>query len=189
DGTTWPTVICLGEILIDLVALEPDLAVGDAITFHRSPGGAPANVAVALARLGSDAAFIGKLGGDPFGESLRQMLVRERVDLRGVVLAPSARTALAFVGSDASGGRSFVFYHAGMADTLLTDEEVNRELISQARIFHFGSGTLVAEPGHSATLTAANLAREQRCLVSFDPNLRLELWRSPEAARRTIEHA
>jgi len=141
---------------------------------------------VALARLGIDVAFMGKVGGDAFGHSLREILTSEGVDVRGLIEAPTAKTALAFVGSDANGGREFVFYHQGMADTLLSPEEVDRDLIANARIFHFGSVTLAAEPSRTATSAAAQWAHEQRCLVSFDPNVRLEVWDSAQHARNSM---
>src|SRR5438445_6739436 len=172
--TSWASVVTLGEVLIDFVPLDFEGPIELAPTFHRAAGGAPANVAVALARLGVDVAFIGKVGGDAFGHSLRAILTTEGVDVRGAVESPTAQTALAFVGSDGRGGREFVFYHRGMADTLLRAEEVDRELIANARIFHFGSVTLAAEPGRAATASAAQWAREAGCLVSFDPNVRLE---------------
>jgi fructokinase len=178
----WPGVVCLGEVLTDFVALDNGMRLQAATNFHRAAGGAPANVAVALARLGIDVGFIGKVGGDAFGHSLREILATEGVDVRGLVQVPTAQTALAFVGSDARGGREFVFYHHGMADTLLRPEEVNRDLIANARIFHFGSVTLATEPSRTATSAAARWAREQDCLVSFDPNVRLEVWDSPHQA-------
>jgi fructokinase len=141
---------------------------------------------VALARLGTGVAFIGKVGGDAFGLSLRETLAAEGVTVRGLVEAPTARTALAFVGSDGHGGREFVFYHQGMADTLLRPEEVDRDLIANARIFHFGSVTLAAEPSRTATAAAARWAHEHGCLVSFDPNVRLEVWDSPRQAWDTM---
>ena len=178
----WPAVVCLGEVLIDFVARDGDLPLQQATNFHKAAGGAPANVAVALARLGTSVAFIGKVGGDAFGQSLRETLAAEGVTVRGLVEAPTARTALAFVGSDGHGGRQFVFYHRGMAHTLLRSEEVDRELIANARIFHFGSVTLAAEPSRAATAAAAQWAHEAGCLVSFDPNVRLEVWDSPRHA-------
>ena len=180
--TAWPAIVCLGEVLIDFVPFEVSLPIEQATSFHRSAGGAPANVAVALSRLGVPSAFIGKLGGDPFGRFLHQTLADESVDLRGVVVDAGAQTPLAFVGSDGKAGRSFVFYHKQMADTLLKPEEVDIELIAHASVFHFGSVTLAAEPSRSATLAAARWAREHGCLVSFDPNVRLELWDAPRAA-------
>jgi len=182
----WPAVVCLGEVLIDLVARDSDLPLQQATTFHKAAGGAPANVAAALARLGIPVAFIGKVGGDAFGQSLRETLAAEGVVVRGMVEAPTARTALAFVGSDGRGGREFVFYHRGMADTLLRAEEVDRELIANARIFHFGSVTLATEPSRAATAAAAQWAREAGCLVSFDPNVRLEVWDSPGHAQDSM---
>lgn len=186
---TWPTVVSLGELLLDLVAVDPTLPLMDVTGFHRAAGGAPANVAVALARLGVRAGFIGKVGDDVFGHWLRQTLLDADVDVRGLLIDPSARTPLAFAGSDGQGGRTFVFYHHGMADTLLRTEDVNTELIAQAKIFHFGSVTLADSPGREATLFAASEARRRGCLVSFDPNVRLGLWDSPDAAREAITAA
>ena len=99
------------------------------------------------------------MGDDRFGEFLRATLAVEGVDVRGLLAAPTARTALAFVGSDGQGGREFVFYHQGMAHTLLRAEELDQDLIGHARIFHFGSVTLAAEPSRGATAAAARCAR------------------------------
>src|SRR5207244_13499361 len=121
-----------------------------------------------------------------FARFLRQTLADERVNVHGLVDAPNAHTPLAFVGSDGGGGRSFVFYHRGMADTLLRPDEVDRDLIAHAGIFHFGSVTLAEGPSRTATLSAAQWAREHGCLVSFDPNVRLELWDTPSRALESI---
>lgn len=184
-----PPAVCMGELLIDLVAVGAGATIDDAPTFLRAAGGAPANVAVGLARLGARPAFIGKVSGDAFGRFLRTTLESEGVDVRGLVIDPKARTPLAFVGSDGAGGRTWIFYHRGMADTILRPDEVDRDLILGARVFHFGSVSLAAEPGRSATLGAARLARESGCIVSFDPNVRLELWDSPEEARERVLEA
>src|SRR6266567_1783063 len=107
DGAGWPVVVCLGEVLTDFVALDDGLPLDQATNFRKAAGGAPANVAVGLARLGTRVAFIGKAGGDAFGLALRGTLAAEGVDVRGFVAEPTARTALAFVGPDGNGGRSF----------------------------------------------------------------------------------
>jgi fructokinase len=185
----WPAVVCQGELLVDLLAVGPDQTIDEATTFQKAPGGAPANVAVGLARLGTRTGFIGKVSSDAFGRFLRTTLEADGVDVRGLVADPDARTPLAFVGLDGARGRSFIFYHRGMADTILRPEEVDAELIGHARAFHFGSVSLSAEPGRSATLTGARIARARGCLVSFDPNVRLELWDSPEEARAAIHAA
>jgi sugar/nucleoside kinase (ribokinase family) len=154
----------------------------------RAAGGAPANVAVGLARLKRRSAFVGKVATDLFGRSLREVLESEGVDLRGLVEDAAAQTPLVFAGPDGEGGRTFVFYHHQMADTLLRGDELSaaRELIAHATAFHFDSVTLAAEPSASATLDALDWARERGCLVSFDPNVRLEVWASADAAHAGI---
>jgi len=185
-GSKRHPIVCLGEVLIDLVAADPGATVEESTVFRKAAGGAPANVAVGLARLRLHAAFIGKLAEDPFGKFLRITLESEGVDTSGLVTDQAARTPLAFVGAGMSKERGFVFYHRGMADTTLRTEELDRELIARARIFHFGSVTLVAEPGRTATIEAALLARGRGALVSFDPNIRLELWDRPQDAHDGI---
>jgi fructokinase len=182
----WPTIVSQGELLLDFVAVGSEQSIERASTFQRAAGGAPANVAVGVSRLGVSAGFIGKVSDDAFGRSLRDVLVAERVDVRGLVVDPLARTPLAFVGQEAAGGRTWIFYHRGLADTTMRPDEVDVGLIGNARVFHFGSVGLAAEPGRSATLTAARAAADRGCIVSFDPNVRLELWDSPDDARRWI---
>ena len=182
-------LVCLGELLVDLVALGPDDSIESATTFRKAAGGAPANVAVGVARLGVSVGFIGKLGNDAFGRFLRTTMVTNGVDVRNLVTDPAAKTPLAFVGSEAEGGRSFIFYHRGLADTILRPEELDGELIGHASIFHFGSVSLAAEPGRSATFAAGRIARDRGCLVSFDPNVRLQLWDSADEARACILEA
>ena len=177
------TVVCMGELLIDFVALETGVSVGEASGFQKAPGGAPANVAVAVKRLGMDSAFIGMVGSDPFGEYLAQVLKDNGVDISGLKFTDEARTALAFVSLQADGERSFVFYRHPSADMLMTPDDVEYSLINRAKAFHFGSISLIGEPSRSATLAAAAYALERGALVSYDPNLRRALWPSDEAAR------
>lgn len=177
------SVVCFGELLIDFVALEHGVSVGDASGFQKAPGGAPANVAVAVARLGHDVAFLGQVGDDPFGHHLADVLAAEGVDLRGLCYSTEARTALAFVSLTAEGERSFVFYRHPSADMLMRPDQVALDVLKDAKIFHFGSITMIGEPSRSATLLAAQEARSRGMLVSYDPNLRLSLWPSPQAAR------
>lgn len=177
------SVVCFGELLIDFVALESGVTVGEASGFQKAPGGAPANVAVAVSRLGHPAAFIGQVGDDPFGHYLAGVLKADHVDTAGLRFSSQARTALAFVALGADGERSFVFYRHPSADMLMRPDDVALGVIEQHRIFHFGSITLIDEPVRSATLMAAQHARSNQKLVSYDPNLRLALWPSEQAAR------
>jgi fructokinase len=177
------SVICMGELLIDFVASETGVSVGEASGFLKAPGGAPANVAVGVAKLGHLSAFLGQVGDDPFGHFLEEVLRETNVDTRWLRFSKEARTALAFVSLRADGERSFVFYRHPSADMLMRPEEVATELISDKRIFHFGSITLISEPSRSATLAAVEHARSRGLLISYDPNLRLALWQDAEAAR------
>src|SRR5690606_3184475 len=164
------TVVCMGEILIDFVALETGVSVGEASGFQKAPGGAPANVAVAVKRLGMDSAFIGMVGNDPFGQYLAQVLKDNGIDTTGLKFTDEARTALAFVSLRADGERSFSFYRHPSADMLMTADDVEYSLINRAKAFHFGSISLIGEPSRSATVAAAAYALERGALVSYDPN-------------------
>lgn len=176
-------LVCFGEMLIDFVALENDVTVGEASGFLKAAGGAPANVAVAAARLGTETAFIGKVGDDPFGHYLVNLLAENHVETEGCVFDAGARTALAFVSLTAEGERSFMFYRNPSADMLLQPTEVNADVIERSQAFHFGSISLISEPSRSATLRALQLAQQAGLLISYDPNLRLGLWASEDAAR------
>jgi len=176
-------IVSMGELLIDFVALESGVTVGDASGFQKAPGGAPANVAVAVERLGHQAAFLGQVGDDPFGHFLAEVMEAEGVDISGLRYTDKARTMLAFVSLAGGGERSFSFYRNPSADMLMTADDVALDVIESAKIFHFGSITMISEPSKSATLNAAQHARDNGLIVSYDPNLRLNLWESEESAR------
>lgn len=176
-------VVSMGELLIDFVALENGVGVGEASGFVKAAGGAPANVAVAVRKLGLSSAFIGQVGRDPFGEYLAGVLQYEGVDITGLKFTDKANTALAFVALGANGERSFSFYRNPSADMLMTPDDVDFSLIDAAKAFHFGSVSMIAEPSRAATLAAAKHAAEAGKWVSYDPNLRLALWPSEQAAR------
>ncbi len=175
-------VICLGEALIDFVALQSGVSLIEAQDFHKAAGGAPANVAVGLARLGARPAFIGKVGDEPFGQFLKKTLDDNGVDTTGMVLDPNARTGLAFVSLTETGERDFVFFRNPSADMTFRPDELAEELIPRAHILHYGSISLIDEPARTTTLRAIELAREAGALLSYDPNLRLNLWPSLERA-------
>src|SRR5688572_3112966 len=170
------SVVCLGELLIDFVATESGVTVGEASGFLKKPGGAPANVAVAVKRLGNPSAFLTQVGDDPFGHYLAGVLDAEGVDTRGVRFSSAARTALAFVSLASDGDRSFMFYRHPSADMLMQPQDINLDVIDAGSIFHFGSITLISEPSRSATIYAVEYARSRGKLISYDPNLRLALW-------------
>ena len=177
------SVLSFGELLIDFVALEMGLTVGDASGFVKAPGGAPANVAAAVARLGYRSAFMGQVGDDPFGRHLAAVLAAENVDITGLTYSSEARTALAFVSNTADGDRSFMFYRHPSADMLMTPEDVDTAVIDAGDVFHHGSITFIREPAASALRLALEQAHSRGKFISYDPNLRLPLWDSAAAAK------
>lgn len=173
-------IVAIGEVLIDLTQKGTDeLGVGQ---YAANPGGAPANLAVAAARLGAETAFIGKVGADAFGSYLRRVLEENGVDTAGMLTDAHEHTTLAVVSVDGTGERSFSFYRDPSADVNLQAEEIPAALLRDTRVLHFGSVSLTAEPARNATLYAAKTARENGCLVSYDPNYRESLWHSREEA-------
>lgn len=168
-------IVCFGEALIDFHGHGPADA-GQPPAFLPYPGGAPANVAVAAARLGADVAFVGMLGKDMFGDMLLRGLHEAGVDTRHVRRTDAANTALAFVSHDQHGERSFSFYRPPSADLLFRDSDFDPELFASASIFHTGSCSLTEPAIAAATLAGMQRARGAGALVSFDMNLRSALW-------------
>lgn len=166
-------IIAIGEILIDLTQTG---TVQDVARYAANPGGAPANAAVAASRLGASAAFIGKVGSDSFGRSLRRMLQTNQVSDLGLFETADAPTTMAVVSIDAQGDRSFSFYRKDSADTLLTPEEAVSAIQECPKFLHFGSVSLTDEPSRSATLAAVRRAKGLGALISYDPNYRANLW-------------
>lgn len=178
-------VVTIGEYLIDFTPH----GVSDAgqPLFERNPGGAPVNVAAAVAKLGGKSGFIGKVGTDPFGFYLREALLDQGVSDQGLVATGEAHTTMAFVQLDAQGERSFHFSRSPGADQLLRKDEVNPAMLEGTRIVHFGSVSMTAEPAYTATVHAVQKAKESGALISYDPNWRPSLWASDEHAREAIE--
>ncbi len=179
------TLYAIGEMLIDFTAQETG-AVGEALTFRKNAGGAPANVAVCVAKLGKRAELVTKLGKDPFGDFLAETLRREGVGTRFVFRTDEANTALAFVSRDEKGERSFSFYRNPSADMLLSEKEVEEIPFERGDILTFGSVDLCDAPVKRAHLAAIAKARAAGTIISFDPNLRYSLWKSAEALLSTV---
>ncbi|KAK6117574.1 hypothetical protein DH2020_048683 [Rehmannia glutinosa] len=179
-------VVCFGEMLIDFVPTVGGVSLAEAPAFKKAPGGAPANVAVCIAKLGGSSAFIGKVGKDEFGFMLADSLKENKVDNSGLRFDPYARTALAFVTLREDGEREFMFYRHPSADMLLQESELDVNLVKKATIFHYGSISLIEEPCRSTQIAAMGIAKKSGSLLSYDPNLRLPLWPSDDAARKEI---
>lgn len=177
-------VTAIGELLIDFTP-EGTTPEGT-VLYGRNPGGGPPNVLSAMARLGGRTALISKVGDDRFGKFLISVMKDVSVETRGIRVTDKANTTLAFVHLDSSGDRSFSFCRKPGADMLLSDKDVDRELVAEARVFHFSTVSMTHEPSRSATLYAVRIAKENGALISFDPNLRPPLWDGLEEARQMI---
>lgn len=177
-------VVALGELLIDFT--PNGISSKGNTLFERNPGGAPANVQVAVSRLGGTAAFIGKVGRDEFGLFLMETLKSNGVDTSGLTFCDEYPTTLAVVQLSREGNRTFTFYRSPGADTMLTAADVPESVIMSGNIFHFGSISLTDEPSREATFYALELAKKHNKIISFDPNLRPALWKSSSIARDMI---
>ena len=179
-------LITMGEVLIDFVPFKKGVSLKENQGFFREPGGAPANVAVGVAKLGGKAAFLGKIGQDFFGDYLLDILRENGVELSGVVRTDQAKTALAFVSLTEEGERDFVFYRQPSADMLYRPDELKSDFFSKAKIFHFGSISMINSPFRETTIKALAQAKANNKLISFDPNLRPLLWPDLELAQTNI---
>ncbi|WP_355661748.1 carbohydrate kinase family protein [Halomonas salifodinae] len=170
-------VIAFGEALVDMLSSRlGDQAAEGPETFTPYAGGAPANVAVACARLGVPSRFLGMLGDDHFGDFIAEELAAHGVDTGGVVRTRAARTALAFVSRDADGERTFDFYRPPAADLLYRLEHLPQGVFAAPAILHLCSNSLTEPEIAETTLAMAEMARRAGCLVSVDANLRHNLW-------------
>lgn len=177
-------VVALGELLIDFI--QNGSGPNGNPMFEANPGGAPCNVLAMLAQLGYRTSFIGKVGDDSFGRMLGSAVRESGISDEGVIYDKKVNTTLALVHTLAGGDRDFSFYRKPGADIMLEEKEINKNLVEECRIFHFGSLSLTDEPAASATKTAVALAKNAGKLVSFDPNLREPLWENLEQARTAI---
>ena len=174
-------ITTFGEILIDFT-WQGVKEEGQTL-FAQNPGGAPANVAVAAARLGAHTAFIGKAGKDMHGEFLKSVLEKGKVETGGMLLDENYFTTLAFVNVGANGERSFSFARKPGADTKIQKEEINADILDKSNVFHVGSLSLTAQPARDTTHYMIKRAKEKGNIISYDPNYRASLWKDEETAK------
>lgn len=179
-------VVCMGECLVDFVSTERNVPLSSGPGFTAAPGGAPANVAVGLQRLGMGARFVGKVGDDPFGEFLRESLNETGVDTTYLLTDSSARTTAVFVGVWDDGRKDMCLYRNPGADMMLAPEEIIEPMLGGARCFHFGSIGFINEPCASAHRKAVRLARDMGLMISYDPNYRPTFWPDIDRAKSII---
>ena len=177
-------VTALGELLIDFT--ENGLSNQGNFLMEANPGGAPCNVLAMLQKLGKKTAFIGKVGNDFLGKHLKKVVEEVGIDTRNLLLDEDVHTTLAFVHTYPGGDRDFSFYRNPGADMNLRAEEIDEELIAQSEVFHFGSLSLTHPGVREATKKALQIARDNGCLITYDPNLRPPLWNTLEEAKEQI---
>lgn len=179
-------VVAFGELLIDFAFLDQD-EKGYPV-MKANPGGAPANFLGAVSKYGLKAGMIAKVGDDSFGHLLINTLKENDIDTRGIVTDDRYFTTLAFVTIGKDGEREFSFSRKPGADTQLSYEEVNLSLIDEAKVFHFGTLSLTDEPSKSCTKKLVDYALSKNKLISFDPNLRIPLWKDLGKAKEAMEY-
>lgn len=178
-------VTALGEMLIDFT-MNGQSEQGNNM-FEACPGGAPCNVLAMLNKLGRKTAFIGKVGNDQFGRLLKDTIEKTGIETKGLILDKEINTTLAFVHTFPDGDREFSFYRKPGADMMLTEDEVDYDMIRSSKVFHFGTLSMTDEPVKTATKRALEAAKEAGCLITFDPNLREPLWNSLKDAKEAME--
>ena len=171
-------ITAIGEILIDMTQTHSENRIPH---FAANPGGAPANVAVAVSKLGGEAGFIGCVGDDPFGRFLRETLEQNGVSAEGLQVTKDANTTLAIVTVDAEGERSFSFYRKPGADTRIDAARAIRDM-GDTGILHFGSVSLTDPACRDAVVTVVRAAKKAGALITYDPNYRAALWEHEDAA-------
>ena len=179
-------VVAIGELLIDFVPQQKGCALDEVTHFERVAGGAPANVAAAVARLGGNAAMISQVGEDAFGTHIFKVLRANGVDTSYVFRTGRANTGLAFVSLDAAGNREFSFFRNPSADLFLEEGQIAPDMFTECAALHFCSVDLVDWPVRAAHRRAVALAKQAGALISFDPNVRLPLWSSPADCQAAI---
>jgi fructokinase len=178
-------VLAIGETLIDLIAADGAVNLQDVNAFVARTGGAPANAAVALARLGVPSAFCGVVGADPFGEKLKTALAGYGVDVSRVRSTDDAETTIAFAWKDARGDGHFRLLR--MADRLLSEADVEAARVPRTAAIVLGSVSLSAEPSRRAVQRAAEIAAAADVPICFDVNMRPSLWPSAASALHACE--
>ncbi|MEG4147487.1 carbohydrate kinase [Microcoleus sp. Pol12B5] len=187
---TYPRVLCLGEVLFDCLADKPGVSLEEVESWTAYPGGAPANVACALVKLGTAAGFIGAVGGDELGNSLVQVLQEVGVDLAGLQRHPSAPTRQVYVLRNEVGDRSFAgfgkFDTADFADTRLLAAQLPEVLFENAEYLVLGTLELAYPESREAIVRAIELAEQYDVKIILDINWRPVFWPNPDEAKARI---
>ncbi len=177
-------VVALGELLIDFT--ENGMSAQGNPILEANPGGAPCNVLAMLQNLDKKTAFIGKVGDDNFGHTLAETVKDQGVDIKNLLFDKDVHTTLAFVHTAPDGDRSFSFYRNPGADMMIRKEDIDEGLLSDTKLFHFGTLSMTDAEVAEATKFAVAKAKESGAVISFDPNLRPPLWKTLDEAAEAM---
>ena len=177
-------ITALGEILIDFIPDGVD-EFGSS-RFLKKAGGAPVNLLAVASKIGLETAFIGKVGNDMFGDFLKETLIENKICADGLIFDDEHNTTLAFVELDENGDRNFSFYRKLNADTFLDKKDINEQIITSSKVFHFGSLSFTSDICTKASNYALEIAKKSNCIISYDPNYRDKLWNSQEDAAKVM---
>lgn len=175
-------VTAVGELLVDMISTDRGADITEAHNFKMASGGGVANVAVGCARLGLKTAFIGKVGDDPFGRFLEKELRANGVYTEGLKFSKEHSTPIVFVTLDCDAKPSFYLYGMPGADLMLEKSDIALEIVTTTRILHFSTVTMTMEPARSATIYAVQSAKSSGAMISYDPNIRLHMWKEKSEA-------
>lgn len=173
-------IVALGELLIDLTSAG--ISENGSLLFEQNPGGAPVNMLTAAGKAGLKTAFIGKVGNDMHGKFLLDIVKKQGIDSRGILMDDTVFTTLAFVNLTSDGERTFSFARKPGADTMIGYKEVDTQLLQNTKIFHVGSLSLTDEPARTTTFQTVKYAKNSGAIISYDPNYRAQLWKNEKTA-------
>ena len=179
-------LVTIGEVLVDFIAKQKNSKLKDVTTFEKMPGGAPANVAVSVAKYGGKAVMITQVGKDAFGEFLIETLASNGVDTSFIKQTSKANTGLAFVSVQSNGERDFSFFRNPSADLLLEPDDIEEKWFKKDDFLHFCSVNLVESSMKQSHRQAILFVKAKNGIISFDPNVRLSLWDNPSDCKAAI---
>lgn len=180
------TLCAIGEALLDLIPQTKGQRLKDVQVFKRVAGGAPANVAASVAKLGGQAKFLTKLSCDAFGDYILESMQECHIDTSAIVRTKDYDTSLAFVSLAEDGNRDFKFFRKTAADLQYSQDDIPATILTDCGFVHFCSVSLVESPMRYAHVALLQKAKEKAVPICFDPNLRLSLWNDDEGLKKTV---
>lgn len=181
-----PDVVCLGEVIVDMIATDRDAGLDGTRSFDKFPGGATANVAVGVCRMGGSSRFLGVVANDAFGRFLIDALLKEGVDVSRMRRRAGERTVIGFIALRSDQTKEVIFYRDPQSEMFLTPDELAPDAFCNSVIFHFGIICLSTKAKLAATRKALQIARMNNLLTSLDVNYRSHAWQSSALARKRL---